>query len=117
MLFVNKLSSAIKLTLENMHKNQPCHAARTRAHAVLLSNAGYKIKELSGIFVVCRQTTATWLHSWEEGGICALLDNPRSGRPYKLTEEYKNKAKDSLRRRKLRACLSGSYRAKLLGIT
>ncbi|MFZ2449824.1 MAG: helix-turn-helix domain-containing protein [Methylovulum miyakonense] len=31
----------------------------------------------------------TWLSTWEAGGIAALLDKPRSGRPCKLTDEAK----------------------------
>jgi transposase len=36
----------------------------------LLSDAGFSLNELSATFDICRQTAATWLHSWEEGG-CA----------------------------------------------
>ncbi|MDD5276678.1 MAG: helix-turn-helix domain-containing protein [Methylovulum sp.] len=48
------------------------------------------LKELSAIFGVCRQTTATWLTAWEKGGIAALLDKPRSGRPCKLAGAAKH---------------------------
>jgi len=51
---------------------------------------------LSAIFGVCRQTTATWLNAWEKGGIVALLDKPRSGRPRKLTGEAKDYALDKV---------------------
>jgi transposase len=97
MLYVKKLSAEIKLTLENMYKNHPNHSPRMRAHAVLLSNEGHSIKELSAIFGVCRQTAATWLHSWEKSGLCALLDGPRSGRPCKLSEENKHKALEQVK--------------------
>ena len=63
-----------------------------RAHAVLLSAEGYCLKNLSVIFEVCRQTASTWLHSWEENGICGLLDAPRSGRPCKLCPQQKLEA-------------------------
>lgn len=36
---------------------------------------------MAGIDGVCRQTASTWLPAWDDGGICALLDEPRSGRP------------------------------------
>ena len=70
-----------------MFKNHPSAASRQRAHAVLLSAEGFKLKELSDIFDVCRQTTSTWLHAWEDKGICGLLDEPRSGRPRKLSPQ------------------------------
>ncbi|MEY3808261.1 MAG: hypothetical protein RI893_1237 [Pseudomonadota bacterium] len=65
-----------------------------RAQAVLLSSEGFKLKELTTIFSVCRQTTSTWLHSWEENGICGLMDDLRSGRPCKLSLQQKLEAID-----------------------
>ncbi|MDD5115235.1 MAG: IS630 family transposase [Methylobacter sp.] len=72
-----------------MKRYHPSHVPRVRAQAVLLSDNGFSLKELSAIFGVCRQTTSTWLTAWETGGIAALLDKPRSGRPCKLTGEAK----------------------------
>jgi transposase len=90
MLYIAQLLPEEQLTLEEMHKNHPAHAPRIRAHAVLLNNSGFKLKEISAIFGVCRQTAATWLNSWENNGICGLLDDFRSGRPPKLPEENKD---------------------------
>ena len=87
MLTVNLLPLEEIKTLEEMHKNHPCHAPRIRAHAILLSDAGFKLKEIASIFNICRQTAATWLHAWRDGGICALFDKPRSGRPPILCNE------------------------------
>jgi len=74
-----------------MYKNHPRHAARKRAHAILLSDAGFSLKKLSATFGICRQTASTWLHLWDEQGICGLLDRPRCGRPSKLSEENERK--------------------------
>ena len=90
MLFVNALLAEERETLEHMKRYHPSHVPRARAQAVLLSAAGFNLKELSAIFGVCRQTTATWLSAWERGGIAALLDKPRSGRPCKLTDKAKD---------------------------
>jgi transposase len=87
MLIVNPLLPEEIQTLEDMHKNHPCHASRIRAHAILLSDAGFKLSMIASVYGVCRQTAATWLHAWEDGGICALFDKPRSGRPRILCEE------------------------------
>ncbi|HLF67073.1 MAG TPA: IS630 family transposase [Gammaproteobacteria bacterium] len=87
MLFVNPLSPEEIQTLEAMHKNHPCHPPRIRAHAVLLSHNGFKLSKIAGFYGVCRQTAATWLHAWEDDGICGLLDEPRSGRPRILCGE------------------------------
>jgi transposase len=92
MLYIKKLSEEIKLILKDIYKNHPNNAPRIRAKAVLLSNDGYSLKELSEILGICRQTAAIWLHSWEDEGVNSLFDNPRSGRPSKLSEENKKEA-------------------------
>jgi hypothetical protein len=75
MLAVNTLPPEEILTLEEMHNNHPCHAPRIRAHAILLSDVGFKLKEIASIFNICRQTAATWLHAWKDGGIWGYLIN------------------------------------------
>lgn len=92
MLFVTPLSPEETRTLEDMRDFHPNDAARTRAHCVLLSDAGFALKQLSAIFDVCRQTASNWLWQWETGGVAALLDKPRSGRPPKLTGEARQYA-------------------------
>ena len=92
MLYVKRLSLEEKQTLEAMYKNHPCHVPRKRAYAVLLSNEGFTLKELSRFFAKSRQTMSTWLHNWEEDGICGLLDSPRSGRPSKLSAANRQEA-------------------------
>ena len=87
MLTVNSLSPEEIQTLEEMHKNHPCHSPRIRAHAVLLSNTGFKLTEIASIYKICRQTAATWLHAWKDRGLCALFNMPRSGRPRILCHE------------------------------
>ena len=87
MLTVNPLPLKEIETLEEMHKNHPSHAPRIRAHAILLSDDGFKLSEISSIYNVCRQTVATWLHAWEDVGICGLLDKPRTGRPRIFSNE------------------------------
>ena len=89
MLYIAPLLPEERITLEEMYKNHPDHAPRMRAHAVLLSHSGYQVNELSSIFGVCRQTAAAWLHTWEDLGVCGLLNGTRSGRPTKLSEESK----------------------------
>jgi transposase len=96
MLFTDPLSPEEIQTLEAMHKNHPCHPPRLRAHAVLLSHAGFKLSKIASIYGVCRQTAATWINAWEDGGICALLDKPRSGRPRILSGEAESEALQSI---------------------
>ena len=50
------------------------------------------VQELSRIFSVCRQTATKWLDSWEQQGLNALSDKPRSGRPPKDSKAKKDKS-------------------------
>lgn len=106
MLFASPLSLAEITTLEEMHKNHWNNAPRIRSHAILLSAQGFKIKNLAEVFGVCRQTIATWLHDWEDAGICGLLDLPRAGRPRILTDEAKAIEYVTLSPRSLKAVLA-----------
>lgn len=92
MLFTKTLSTVEIETLSEMHKNHPCHSPRIRAHAILLSHEAFDLKTIAAIYGVCRQTAATWIHAWENDGICGLLDEPRSGRPRTLVGEDKANA-------------------------
>ena len=89
MLYIKHISIEEKQTLEEMKKNHPDYLPRIRAHAILLSNSGFKLREICDVFGICRQTAATWIRSWSTEGVCALLDKPRSGRPCKMaTNNY-----------------------------
>ncbi|MDO9105557.1 MAG: helix-turn-helix domain-containing protein [Methylovulum sp.] len=96
MLFIKNLSAEETQTLQNMKQHHPNPAPRMRAHAILLNDAGFSLSQLSAVFGVCRQTAATWLKQWETGGIAALLNKPRSGRPRKLTGESRQDALDQI---------------------
>lgn len=63
-----------------------------RCHALLLSDKGYKIEQLSDIFEVRRDTIGDWFNRWEAHGIKGLLDAPKSGRPrtFNPSEEKKS---------------------------
>jgi len=92
MIYIKEISAEERKSLEDMKKNHPNYMPRMRAHAVLLSASGFDLQELCEIFGVCRQTIATWLHAWSRGGINALLDKPRSGRPRKVANKENNNA-------------------------
>ena len=106
MLFADPLSPEEIQTLEAMHKNHPCHPSRLRAHAVLLSYTGFKLSKIASIYGVCRQEAGTWINAWEDGGICALLDKLRSGRPRILPGESESEALRSINQspRSLKKC-------------
>jgi transposase len=62
-----------------------------RAQMVLLSTRRRTVPEIADIFSVCEPTVRFWLHSFNEHGPAGLFDQPRSGRPRKVTAEVKGK--------------------------
>jgi transposase len=68
-------------------KDDASFRARTRAHSLLLSSRGTTIKEIAKTSQVDRDTVSSWLKKWEHHGAQSLHDQPRSGRPPKLTPD------------------------------
>lgn len=91
MLFVNPLKDYEIETLESMRKNHSQYLPRIRAHAILLSNSGYGIKETAKIFGVCRQAVSSWIKKWENLGVAGLIDQSRSGRPPTISSPEQKK--------------------------
>lgn len=87
MKYVSELSFAEINTLQDMHRNHPIHRVRVRAHALILSNNGYAIKDIADICDMTRQTVSSLTDRWSEKGIAGLYDAPRSGRHCILSPE------------------------------
>lgn len=85
--FVRALSEEDKAYLEDTWKHHASHAARCRAHAILLSDKRRTVFELAVIFGVTEPTVREWLDRWESRGRGGLEDEPREGAPPILTEE------------------------------
>src|SRR5215218_4311117 len=64
--------------------------ARTykRMKSVELSGRGFTVQALADLFDVHEQSVRSYLHAYASGGLAALPDAPRSGRPRKLPPEY-----------------------------
>src|SRR6185503_15647306 len=65
---------------------------RMRAHAVLLSERRYSLEQIADIYQVDRDRVSQWLEWWEAEQVAGLDDDPRSGRPPKLTESERQEA-------------------------
>src|SRR5262245_1624596 len=63
--------------------------ARTyqRMKIVELSDRGYTVQALAELFDLHEQSVRSYLHAYTTGGLAALPDAPRSGRPRKLPPE------------------------------
>ena len=88
---VIRLSSEDQSRLDLIRKTDARYRVRDRAHALILSSQGKKIKELALIFDVDRDTISSWFNRWESGGFDGLVDAPHPGRPPKLNTEEKKR--------------------------
>src|SRR2546430_12339048 len=95
--YVRPLTENQRHTLAEIMKHDAIPRARVRAHGILLSAQGMRIKEIAKIYQVDRDTVATWIKKWEQSGIASLSDKPRSGRPPKLTPEEKDLARQYIK--------------------
>ncbi len=84
------LSEQERQVLRQAHKSAPSHRERQRAHALLLSDKGYRLDQLADIFEADRDTISRWLDDWTEHGtehgVDGLRDAPKPGRPAKLND-------------------------------
>ncbi len=73
--------------LTKISKNGENKQERRRSHALLLSNDGYKSKELSIIFDVSQRTIFQWFRAFKEKGVESLKGQDGRGRKNKLSKE------------------------------
>jgi transposase len=99
-LFVPSLSEEQILELEQLYRKTEVPRVRTRAQMVLLS-AEKKLTadEIADIVRESSVTVLRWLHRYIVEGIQGLLDAPRSGRSSILTNEFRKRLLEVVRRR------------------
>jgi transposase len=61
------------------------------------------INDIAKIYQVDRDTVSTWITKWEQEGEASLHDQPRSGRPPKLTPEEQALAIASIKEEPVRS--------------
>lgn len=87
MKYVVPLSESELVTLRSMYENHSSRRVRLRALALVLSHEGYPIQEIAAICGVSRQSVSSWIEAWQKEGLGGLYDEPREGRPLKLSRE------------------------------
>jgi len=92
MRFVSRLTDTQRSQLQRIVNTDPHARARQRAHAVLLSDQGYRRGEIADIYQVKADTVSGWLDAWETRSFQGLYDAPRSGRPKGLNETERQRA-------------------------
>jgi len=73
--------------LSKISKDGKTKQERIRAHALVLSNDGYKSQELANIFGVSQRTIFQWFRDFKERGIESLVQKSGRGRKKKLSKE------------------------------
>lgn len=81
MKYVNPLTPQDKEALTLIYQTHTNHRVRQRSQAILLSNRGYKIPDISLLLESHRDRVSAWIDRWHQEGITGLYDQPRSGRP------------------------------------
>jgi transposase len=82
--FVEQLSEAEILTLDQGYKYGRSVDFRQRCHMLLLSNQGYEVKQIVDVLKVCPQTIYSVLKAWEKQGLSGLIRKQGQGRTAKL---------------------------------
>ena len=86
--------------LEELYHKTPKPRYRTRAQMVLLSaEKGLKAEEISQIVRESYITVLRWLKRYMAEGVEGLMDAPRPGRSSIVTEAYRKRLKEAVRRR------------------
>jgi transposase len=85
MRYIQPLTEEQRVVLNKTMQDDPSFRARSRAHSLLLSAQGQTIKDIAQAYQVHRVPVAAWINNWEQHGAESLHDQPRSGRPCKLT--------------------------------
>lgn len=99
-LFVPSLTEEQILELEHLYRKTEVPRVRTRAQMVLLS--AEKKLTADQIADIVRESSVTvlrWLHRYIAEGIQGLMDAPRSGRSSILTNEFRKRLLEVVRRR------------------
>jgi transposase len=86
MIYVRPLTDDEQTELRRMTRQEIGRVSQ-RAHMILLSARQRTVPEIATLFAVSRATVRYWIRQFEAAGPAALYDDPRSGRPRKLTAE------------------------------
>ena len=89
MRFVKPLSLETVHLLQRLYTQSKHYRVRQRAHCILLSAQGYRIRTLMDIFRVSRRTMINWLNAWEARRFSGLYDLKGKGKKPTFTPAQK----------------------------
>ena len=97
---VPSLSEEQKVELDELYRKTEVPRVRTQAQLVLVSaEKNLKAAEIAEIVRESSVTVLRWLHRYIAEGIQGLMDAPRSGRSSILTDEFRKRLLEVVRRR------------------
>ena len=88
---VRRLNRRERLNLMEAAKYGDDARIVNRTRAVLLSEQGKRLSEISDLLDMAETCVATWIRRYEAKGIDGLYDRPRSGRPRKANRDYERR--------------------------
>lgn len=99
-LYVPPLTEEQKVELETLYRKTVIPRIRTRAQMVLLSaEKSINSEEIADIVLESSVTVLRWLHRYIAEGIQGLMDAPRAGRKSVVTEKFRERLLEVVRRR------------------
>lgn len=87
--FVRPLTPVESRRIEDLFRTATQPSVRRRANAIRLSALGYTVRQIAEVVGCTRQTVRNCFDYFESGGVDALFDSPRSGRPPVATADYR----------------------------
>src|SRR5688572_13249671 len=75
-------------TVEQALRRDKRPEVRQRCTVIRLLHLGHKPEEIAKMQAVSDPTIYGWIKRWRSGGVEALADKPRSGRPPKADDAY-----------------------------
>jgi len=99
-LYVPTLSEEQKDELEALYRKTVIPRIRTRAQMILLSaEKGLNTEEIADIVRESSVTVLRWFHRYIAEGIQGLMDAPRAGRSSVVTNKFRERLLEVVRRR------------------
>lgn len=82
--------------IENAIRRDNRAGVRRRCIVIRLLHLGHKPEEIANMQAVSKPTVYGWYDRWKQAGIDGLMTRPRSGRPPKTGEEYRQALETAL---------------------
>lgn len=96
MIFVNTLTDDERQLLKNHYRQAGCSLIRERAHAVIISDQGWKVADIALILMRSQEAIRGWLNDFNERRIASIFHKYEGNNASKLTSEQREEIKKTL---------------------